>query len=134
MSNSGNPGASSGLPIGVVAQSQAARTPGQIGNNVSQSVMPPAERARGRTRDGPGEQACGVYDTSLTKMDRLACGPLSMTGFRSAARCGTWVSRRGPILASGSTRAESTITRIGSCIPTMDQIKKTIPDGLPTGV
>jgi hypothetical protein len=34
--------------------------------------MPPAERARGRTRDGPGEQACGVYDTSLTKMDRLA--------------------------------------------------------------
>ena len=56
VSNSGNPGASSGLPIGVVAQSQAARAPGQIGNNVSQSVMPPAERARGRTRDCPGEQ------------------------------------------------------------------------------
>jgi hypothetical protein len=60
--------------------------------------------------------------------------PLSRTGFRSAARRGTWVSRRGPMLASGSTRAESAITRIGSCIPTMDQIRKTIPDGLPTGV
>jgi hypothetical protein len=35
---------------------------------------------------------------------------------------------------SGSTRAESAITCIGSCIPTMDQIRKTIPDGLPTGV
>jgi hypothetical protein len=37
-------------------------------------------------------------------------------------------------VACGSTRAESAITRIGSGIRTMGQIRKTIPDGLPKGV
>jgi hypothetical protein len=56
VSNSSNPGASSEA---VVAQSQAARTPGQIGNNVGQSLScrrPSAlAGAPGEISDGPGE-------------------------------------------------------------------------------
>ena len=74
------------------------------------------------------------YDTSLTKMDRFAAVLSRGRVFAPQRGAVTWVSRRGPMLASGSTRAESAITRIGLCIPTMDQIRKTIPDGLPTGV
>jgi hypothetical protein len=42
------------------------------------------------------------------------------------------ICRKGVVC--GSTRAESAITRIGSGMRTMGQIKKTMPDGLPKGV
>jgi hypothetical protein len=101
----------------------------------------PAHRARSATMSGSLCHAAGRArsrahpEKSATALVSPACGVASLEdGFslRSAVRY--LGLRRGPMLASGSTRAESAMTRIVSCIPTMDQIRKTIPDGLPTGV